>query len=53
MGVSVQVIITNHDLAFIGDMRDDPGDELQIIHRLPLSAVLTVPVADFSLGLQE
>jgi len=53
MGVGVQVIITNHDLALVGDMGGHPGNELQIIHPLLLARVLTVSVTDLALCLQE
>jgi hypothetical protein len=29
-------------------MRDDPGDELQVVHRLHLSGLFPIPVADLA-----
>jgi hypothetical protein len=40
-------------MAFIGDVGRDPGDELQIIHRLQFRAVLTMTVANFALMFQK
>jgi len=34
-------------------MGSDPGDKLQIIHRLLLGALLAIPVTNFSPGFQE
>jgi hypothetical protein len=31
MGVGVEAVISHRDLAFIGDMGSDPGDELQVV----------------------
>jgi len=31
-GVGVEPVGADHDLALVGDMGDDPGDELQIVH---------------------
>ena len=53
MGIGVRAIITNHDLPLVGDMRGDPGDELQIIHRLLLGPVWAVAITDLGLGFQE
>jgi hypothetical protein len=53
MGVGVQAVVTDSDLAFIGDMGSDPGDKLQIIHRLLLGTLLAIPVTNFSLGFQK
>ena len=49
VGVLVQAVVPDGDLAFIGDMGGRPGDELQVVHRLLLALLLTVSVADFSL----
>jgi len=43
MSIPVEAIISDSDLASVRDMRDHAGDELQIIHRLLLGSVLTVP----------
>jgi hypothetical protein len=53
VGIGVEAVISDSDLAFVGDMGSHSGDELQIIHRLLLYVVLTVPVADLAVGLQE
>jgi len=53
VGVGVEAVITDSDLAFVGDMRGHPGDELQIIHRLLLGAVLVITIADLPLRFQE
>jgi hypothetical protein len=39
VGVGVLPIIADHDMPLVGDMGGHPGDELQIIHRLPLETV--------------
>jgi hypothetical protein len=51
VGVGVQPI-TDHDLAFIGNVESHPGDELQIIHRLLLRTVLPMPITNFESGLE-
>ena len=53
MSVGIEPVIPDHDLALIGDVGRDPGDELQIIHRLQFRAVLTMTVANFALMLQK
>jgi hypothetical protein len=53
VGVGIQAKITNHDLAFIWNMRRHPGNELQIIHRLQRVAMPPMPVTDSSRRLQE
>jgi hypothetical protein len=53
VGVGVQPIIADHDLAFIRDMGGRPGDELQIIHPFLLRAAPTPAITDLALGLQE
>jgi len=53
VGVGVEAVITDSDLAFVGDMRGHPCDELQIIHRLLLGAVLVITIADLPLRFQE
>ena len=45
MGVGVEAVITDRDLALVGDMGGDPGDELQVVHPLHLSGLAPVPVA--------
>jgi len=42
VGISVQAVVTDHDLPFVGDVGGHPGDELQIVHRLLFNVVLTV-----------
>ena len=49
MGVGVEAEITDGDLAFVGDMGSDPGDELQVVHPLHLFTVFSIPVADLAL----
>jgi hypothetical protein len=49
LGVGVQAVIADHDLALVGDMGRHPGDELQIVHPLELGAV---PVADPAFAFQ-
>jgi len=44
MGVRVEPVVTDHDLAFVGNMRGHPGDKLQIIHRLRRGPLLARPV---------
>jgi hypothetical protein len=34
VGIGIEPVIPDRDLAFIGDVGRRPGDELQIIHRL-------------------
>ncbi len=53
MGIGIQPVITDHDLAFVGNVRNDPGDELQVVHPLELGAVVAVPVADPALAFQK
>ena len=53
LGVGVEPVIADHDLALVGDVGSDPGNELQIIHRLQLSRLPAPPVANFALALQK
>jgi len=53
VGVGVQPVLTDHDLALVGNVRGHPGDKLQIIHRLLVGRVLTVSVTDLAFGLQK
>jgi hypothetical protein len=39
--IGVKAEVTDHDLAFVGNMRSHPGDGLQKIYRLLLGAGLT------------
>jgi hypothetical protein len=39
MGVGVEAVISDGDLALVRDMGGDPGDELQIVHPLYFFAV--------------
>jgi len=41
LGVGVEPVIADHDLALVGNVGRDPGDELQIIHRLQLGTAAT------------
>ena len=38
MGVGFEAVVPHRDLAFIGDVGSDPGDELQVVQPLHLSA---------------
>ena len=49
----VQVVISDSDLGFVRDVRGHAGDELQIIHRLLLGAVLAITIADLALRLDK
>ena len=49
MGVGVEPIVADHDLAPVRDVRDDPGDELQIIHRLQFGRLPAPAIADLAL----
>ena len=53
LGVGVEPVIADHDLALVGDVGSDPGNELQIIHRLQLSRLPAPPVANFARKLQK
>jgi hypothetical protein len=35
VGVGIESVIPDHDLALIGDVRGDPGDQLQVLKILP------------------
>jgi 4-hydroxy-4-methyl-2-oxoglutarate aldolase len=48
MGVGVEAVVPDSDLAFIGDMGSDPGDELQVVHPLRFSGLFAIPVADLA-----
>jgi len=37
MGVGVEAVLSDRDLALVGNVGSHPGDELQIIHHLRLS----------------
>jgi hypothetical protein len=53
MGVRVEAVVTDHDLAFVGNMRSHPSDKLKIIHRLLLGAFLAIAVTNFALWFQK
>jgi hypothetical protein len=53
VGIGVEPVITDHDLALIGDMGGDAGDDLQVVHRLLVAPILAVSVTDLALLLQE
>jgi hypothetical protein len=46
VSVGIQPIISDCDLALIGDMRGEASDKLQVIHPLHLLGLLPIPVAD-------
>jgi hypothetical protein len=48
MGISVDPIKLHSDVALVGNMRDDPGDELRIIHPLQIFGFFTIPVASLA-----
>jgi hypothetical protein len=48
----VGAAIMGLDLAFVGNLRDHPGDKLQIAHPLE-RGVVAAPVADLALGFQK
>jgi hypothetical protein len=52
MGIGVETVVADHDLALVGNMRGHPGDELQVVHPLQLGAA-AVPVADPALPFQK
>jgi hypothetical protein len=52
-GFSATNLMSGHDLTLVGNLGSDPGDELQIIHRLPGGAVLAGAIADLALGPQK
>jgi len=51
MGIGLEAVVANHDLALVRDMGGHSGDELQVVHRLLFGAVLAMPVADLTLRL--
>jgi hypothetical protein len=53
VGVGIGPVVTEHDLAFLGDVGRHPGDELEIVHPLELPALGAAPVADLALRLEE
>jgi len=46
MGVPVEAVISDRDLALVGNMGSHPGDELQVIHALGLFSLFPILVAD-------
>ena len=52
-GIGVQAEVTDGDLSLVGDMRSDPGDELQIVHPLHLFGVFPIAVADLAFSFIE
>jgi len=53
VGVGVETVITDRDLALVGDMRGHPGDELQVVHLLHISGLFPIPVADLGFSFIE
>jgi len=51
MGIRVKAVVTDHDLSFIGNMRDNSCYELQIIHGFLFWAVFAVLVTNFTFSL--
>jgi len=48
VSIGIEAEITDGDLTLLWNMRSDPGDELQIIHRLQLFSSFPIPVADLA-----
>lgn len=48
VGIGVEAVISDCDLAFIRDMGSDPGDELQVVHPLHLRVLFPILVADLA-----
>jgi hypothetical protein len=46
MGIGVEAVISDSDLALVGNMGSHSGDELQVVHPLGLSGFFPVPVGD-------
>ena len=44
-------LVSYRDLALVGNMGGDPGDELEVVHPLHLFVLFPVPVADLALFL--
>jgi len=53
VGVGVETVVADHDLALVGDMRGYPGNELQVVHPLHLFSVFPIPVADLGFSFIE
>jgi hypothetical protein len=53
MGVGIETVITDSDLALVGNMGSHSGDELRVVHALRLSGVFAIPIADLTLFLRE
>ena len=53
VGIGVEAVVSQSDLAFVGNMGRDPGDELQVVHPLLLRAVPPQAMTDLALGFQE
>jgi len=45
VGVGVETVITDGDLALVGDMRGYPGNELQVVHPQVYMAAMTPGVS--------
>jgi hypothetical protein len=48
MGVGIEAEVTNRDLALVGNMGDNPGDKLQVVHSLRLFSLFPILVADLA-----
>ena len=46
MGIGVEAVVTDHDMAFVRNMRGYPGYELQIVHLLLVFTVLVILIAN-------
>jgi hypothetical protein len=42
VGIGLEAVVLDHDLAFVRDIGGHPGDELQIAHRLLLRDALLI-----------
>jgi len=48
MGIDVEAVISDRDLAFVRDMRSHPSDELEVVHPLYLFGIFAILVADLA-----
>ena len=51
MSIGIEAKVTDHDLAFVGDVRGYPGDKLLIIHPLQIFGFFSILVAYLALRL--
>jgi hypothetical protein len=53
VSITVEAIITDHDLSLIGNMGGNSGNEIQVVHLNLIVIGLTMPVYDLALVLVE